>query len=132
MIKVKRIHDAPSHDDGFRILVDRLWPRGIKKGRAHVDLWLHQVAPSHDLREWFSHDPRKWGTFKARYEKELRGKKDWLDQVRDAERERDTVTLLFAARDRQRNNAVALKQFLGKSVTRRTMPCLCPDAGDHS
>jgi uncharacterized protein YeaO (DUF488 family) len=78
MIKIKRIYDKASEEDGLRILVDRLWPRGMSKGKAKVDLWLKEVAPSDDLRKWFSHDPQKWQEFKKRYGKELKDKQELL------------------------------------------------------
>jgi len=111
MLKVKRIYDSPSPDDGKRILVDRLWPRGIKKESAMIDEWLKDIAPSDKLREWFSHDPDKWLEFKNRYKKELKDKSDILERLRK-ESKTKTVTLLFSARDVEHNNAVVLKEMV--------------------
>lgn len=115
MIKVKRIYEQPEPEDGFRILVDRLWPRGLSKTQARVDLWLRDIAPSDRLRKWFAHDPKKWEKFKQRYRRELGGKKELVRRVRQAEKQSRTLTLLVAAKDEKRNNAVALKEALRKS-----------------
>jgi uncharacterized protein YeaO (DUF488 family) len=111
MIKLKRIYDQPSREDGFRVLVERLWPRGLSKDRAAVDLWLKEVAPSSELRKWFGHDPAKWVEFQRRYFKELAAKEDSLQQLRQKIRE-GTITFVYAARDEQHNAALALKRFL--------------------
>ncbi|SNB46936.1 DUF488 domain-containing protein [Geobacter sp. DSM 9736] len=111
MIEIKRIYDPPSPSDGLRILVDRLWPRGVRKDEALVDEWLKELAPSDELRKWFGHDPAKWEEFRGRYRRELAAHREILDRLkRDAEREK--VTLLFAAKDAEHNNAVVLKEFL--------------------
>lgn len=112
MIKIKRIYDQPAKEDGFRILVDRLWPRGISKEKAKVDLWLREIAPSNDLRKWFSHDPKKWEDFKIRYERELKGKQELLHKIKEAEKEKGIVTILYSARDKEHNNAVVLNAIL--------------------
>ena len=112
MIKMKRIYDQPAKEDGFRILVDRLWPRGISKEKVKVDLWLREIAPSNDLRKWFSHDPKKWGDFKIRYERELKGKQELLHKIKEAEKEKGIVTILYSARDEEHNNAVVLNAVL--------------------
>lgn len=114
MIRLKRIYETPAKQDGFRILVDRLWPRGLSKEKARVDLWLREIAPSDGLRKWFSHQPEKWTAFQSRYKAELRSKKALLKEIQKTEREKGTVTLLYAARDEERNNAVALRQLLRK------------------
>lgn len=111
MIKLKRVYESPSPDDGVRILVDRLWPRGLTKQRAAVDLWVKEVAPSTELRKWFAHDPAKWKQFQVRYRKELRGKKDSL-QVLKQKSKGHTVTLVYGARDEGHNEAVVLKRIL--------------------
>jgi uncharacterized protein YeaO (DUF488 family) len=111
MVKIKRIYDPPSKDDGRRILVDRLWPRGIKKDEARIDEWLKDIAPSDKLRKWFSHDPSKWQEFKRRYIDELKGKRELLERLR-AESKKGTITLLFAARDKEHNNAAVLKEVI--------------------
>jgi uncharacterized protein YeaO (DUF488 family) len=111
MILLKRAYDAPEEADGTRFLVDRLWPRGIKKEDLQLDGWLKEVAPSDDLRKRFGHDPDRWEAFQERYAKELDEKADALDPIRDAARQGD-VTLVFAAKDTEHNNAVALKAYL--------------------
>jgi uncharacterized protein YeaO (DUF488 family) len=114
MIKTKRIYESPAEEDGFRILVDRLWPRGVQKEKAKIDLWLKEIAPSDELRKWFSHDPEKWEEFKKKYAKELATKQELLNEIRQTEKEKGTVTLLYSARDTEHNNAVALKIILEK------------------
>jgi uncharacterized protein YeaO (DUF488 family) len=111
MIQLKRVYETPSRKDGVRILVDRLWPRGLTKERAAVKLWLKDVAPSTELRQWFGHDPAKWKQFQVRYRKELRGKKDALAVLKQ-ESEEHTVTLVYGARDEQHNEARVLKDIL--------------------
>jgi uncharacterized protein YeaO (DUF488 family) len=110
MIRVKRVYEKPTRDDGFRVLVDRLWPRGLTKERAALSLWLKNVAPSAELRRWFGHDPARWKGFQARYRKELAGRKEALKLLRQKARER-TVTLLYGARD-EHNEARVLKKVL--------------------
>jgi len=111
LIKTKRIYEAPAADDGFRILVDRLWPRGMKKDGAPIDLWLKEIAPSEALRQWFGHDPARWAEFKKRYFAELRNKQDLVALLRQHTRA-GAVTLLYSAKDEKHNNAVALMEFL--------------------
>jgi uncharacterized protein YeaO (DUF488 family) len=111
MIKIKRVYDPPSSRDGLRILVDRLWPRGLTKERAAVDLWLKEVAPSTELRKWFGHDPDKWKQFQLRYRKELKEKKDSITLLKQKSNVR-TVTLLYGARDEEHNEALVLKKIL--------------------
>lgn len=112
MIRVKRVYEPPSAGDGTRVLVDRLWPRGLSKERAAVHLWLKEVAPSAGLREWFGHDPARWEEFRRLYRLELSGKPDLLRTLREKEKE-GTLTLVYAARDEARNNAIVLKELLG-------------------
>jgi uncharacterized protein YeaO (DUF488 family) len=112
MIRVKRVYDPPSADDGLRVLVDRLWPRGLSKERASVSLWLKEIAPSAELREWFGHDPARWEEFRRRYRFELSGKPDLLRILGEKEQE-GTLTLVYAARDEARNNAIVLAELLG-------------------
>jgi len=114
MIIVKRIYDKPEKKDDFRILVDRLWPRGLSKKEAKVDLWLKEIAPSDKLRKWFSHDPEKWGDFKKKYKHELKDKPELVQKINQIEKEEKTVTLLYSARDEEHNNAVVLKEYLKK------------------
>ena len=111
MLKVKRVYDPVAADDGKRILVDRLWPRGIKKEKAHIDEWLKEISPSNELRRWYSHDPAKWAEFKKRYKQEITGKEDLLKKIK-AEARKQTVTLLFSSKELERNNAHALKEML--------------------
>lgn len=110
-IKMKRVYEQPADGDGSRILVDRLWPRGLTKEKANIVLWLKEIAPSTELRKWFGHDPDKWRGFRQRYETELRNNKD-LIKVLAEKAKAGTITLVYAARDEQRNEAVVLKQFL--------------------
>jgi uncharacterized protein YeaO (DUF488 family) len=110
-IKVKRVYDDPSAKDGIRILVDRLWPRGLKKVPAKLDDWLKGIAPSDELRKWFGHDPDRWEEFKARYFHELERQNEAINKIKE-KASSSTVTLLFAARDETHNNAVALKEYL--------------------
>ena len=111
MIQLKRVYEKPSRQDGFRILVDRLWPRGLTKDRAAVDLWLKDVAPSTELRKWFGHDPEKWKEFQSRYRKELKEQKEALSLLKQKSQER-TVTLVYGARDQEHNEALVLKRLI--------------------
>ena len=111
MIKLKRVYEEPTKDDGFRILVERLWPRGHTKERASVDLWLKEVAPSSELRKWFGHDPAKWEEFRKRYRAELRQKKDAVSLLKQKSKE-VTITHVYAARDEEHNSAIVLKEIL--------------------
>ena len=111
MIKLKRAYEKPSRDDGSRILVERLWPRGLTKERAELDLWLKEVAPSPELRKWFGHDPAKWEQFQERYWKELEEKEEAVQLLKQKGKQ-GTVTLVYAARDEKHNGALALKRFL--------------------
>jgi uncharacterized protein YeaO (DUF488 family) len=110
-IRVKRVYEAPSPDDGMRVLVDRLWPRGLAREKARIDLWLKALAPSTELRKWFGHDPAKWAEFKQRYLQELQQQPAALADAIEAMGS-GPVTLLFAAREVRFNDAVALKEFL--------------------
>ncbi len=112
MIKIKRIYEAPEKNDGARVLVDRMWPRGMTKDKAKLDLWLKDIAPSDGLRKWFGHKEERWEEFQKRYLEELKGKKGPLEQLL-ALSKKGPVTLLYAAKDEDRNNAVVLKGRLG-------------------
>ena len=112
MIKIKRIYEKSSTGDGFRILVDRLWPRGISKNRADIGLWLREIAPSDELRKWFSHEPKKWDEFVKKYREELQAKGKLVEIIANAEKEKGTVTLVYSAKDVDHNNAVALFDYL--------------------
>jgi len=111
MIKLKRAYDKLSRDDGSRILVERLWPRGLTKQRAALDHWLKEIAPSPELRKSFGHDPAKWEQFQKRYWKELEEKTEAVQMLKQKSRQ-GTVTLVYAARDVEHNGALALKRFL--------------------
>jgi uncharacterized protein YeaO (DUF488 family) len=111
-VRIKRVYDPPSPGDGRRVLVDRLWPRGLKREAARIDLWLKEVAPSDELRRWFNHDPGRWSEFQKRYRAELRGNTDGIKTLRDFIRGAGPVTLLFAAKDAEHNNAVAPRDHL--------------------
>ncbi len=113
MVKIKRIYDPPSEDDGVRILVDRLWPRGISKEAAAIDEWERDIAPSDELRKWFSHDPAKWQEFRKRYVSELRKNPEVVSKLRTLAK-KGPLTLLFAAKDVAHNNAVVLRELIGK------------------
>lgn len=117
MIHLKRVYEEPAPEDGVRILVDRLWPRGLTKERAAVDLWLKDVAPSTELRQWFGHDPAKWKEFQVRYRKELQEKKDTLKLLKQKS-EKHTVTLVYGARDEEHNEALVLKKLLERRTTK--------------
>jgi uncharacterized protein YeaO (DUF488 family) len=113
-IKIKRAYEQPHKDDGLRILVDRLWPRGLTKEKARVDLWLKEIAPSTELRKWFAHDPDKWKRFRGRYGTELTHKHDLLRVLKQKARE-GPITLIYGARDENHNEALVLKDFLERS-----------------
>jgi uncharacterized protein YeaO (DUF488 family) len=112
-VAIKRAYEAPAPTDGTRVLVDRLWPRGLSKARAHVDLWLKDVAPSTELRQWYSHDPAKFAAFRARYlhELDVEPGRTALDQVRELAR-KGPVTLVFGARDVEHSEAAVLQEVL--------------------
>ncbi len=114
MIRIKRIYDAPSSNDGYRVLVDRLWPRGISKEKAGIDIWLKEAAPSDELRKWFNHEPQKWSVFKKKYFVELEDKQEILGPI--IEKHGKGVTLLYGAKDQDHNNAAALKEYLEKKM----------------
>lgn len=114
MLQVKRIYEPPSEADGYRVLVERLWPRGVSKERAQLSLWLKEVAPSPQLRQWYAHDPAKWNEFQKRYWAELEQATAAVEQLRQL-LQQGTLTLVYAARDEQRNSAVVLKAFLEQS-----------------
>jgi uncharacterized protein YeaO (DUF488 family) len=115
MIQVKRAYDEASKSDGPRFLVERLWPRGVKKENLQIDGWMKEVAPSTELRQWFHHEPEKWGEFRRRYFRELEKDPDqWQPLVRRAQRGR--VTLVYSAHDTEHNNAIALKEFLDAKI----------------
>lgn len=110
-IWLRRAYDGPGRQDGTRVLVDRIWPRGVRKDEAAIDLWLKDLAPSTELRRWFGHDPARWDEFRRRYHRELQGRPEALEQLRALARQ-GRVTLVYGARDQRHNNAVALKEYL--------------------
>lgn len=112
MITLKRIYDPYSSEDGYRVLVDRLWPRGVSKEKAYLDLWLKEIAPSTELRKWFGHDPKKWEDFEKRYKEELKSKEELIYQLKDLEKKHKHVTLLFGAKDIVHNEAIILQKML--------------------
>jgi uncharacterized protein YeaO (DUF488 family) len=120
-IQAKRVYEDPTHADGARFLVDRLWPRGVKKPALRLDGWLKDAAPSDPLRRWFAHDPVKWPEFCRRYFAELDARPDAVQPILDAAR-RGPVTLLFSASDAEHNNAVALREYLDTRLAKSAEP----------
>ncbi|MGH6974972.1 MAG: DUF488 domain-containing protein [Stellaceae bacterium] len=123
-VSLKRAYEPPSPRDGTRILVDRLWPRGVKKAKARIDLWLKDAAPSTALRKWFGHDPVRWSEFRRRYRAQLKGQPEAMAQLRALARQ-GRITLVFGARDERRNQAVVLRSLLvgrGAKRARRGVP----------
>lgn len=112
-LSMKRAYEEPAASDGKRILIDRLWPRGISKEKAHIDIWMKEIAPSTELRKWFGHDPEKWKEFQTRYEKELAANSELVESIRKMAK-RDTVTLVYSAKDEAHNDAVVLLAWLKK------------------
>jgi len=108
-VAIKRAYDAPDPKDGYRVLVDRLWPSGIKKENAEIDLWLKEVAPSTKLRTWFGHDPAKWEEFKKKYEDELKDNETW-EELQILAKAKAKITLVYAAKDEEHNQAVVLAE----------------------
>ena len=111
VINTKRVYEHLEESDGFRILVDRLWPRGIKKEEAHFDIWLKEIAPSNELRKWFNHEAGKWEDFKNKYKSELK-KSAALEELLALVKKHKVITLIYGAKDEERNQAVVLKEFL--------------------
>ena len=110
-IKIKRVYEKPEKGDGIRILVDRLWPRGLTKEKADIDLWLKEIAPSTELRKWFGHDPDKWNEFQKRYLKELKNNKEKIAVLKE-QIKRGLVTFVYGAKDEEHNEALVLKKWL--------------------
>ena len=113
MLKLKRIYVPAEPTDGYRVLVDRIWPRGVSKEKAGIDLWMKEIAPSDQLRKWFAHDTKRWIEFQRRYREELRAKAALTEQLRELEKTHRTVTLIYSARDDQYDQAVVLCAVLG-------------------
>jgi uncharacterized protein YeaO (DUF488 family) len=118
MINIKRVYESTARGDGQRILVERLWPRGMKKADLHAEAWMKEVAPSTELRQWFGHKVARWAEFQQRYKQELDANRDAWAPIRDASR-RGTVTLLYSAHDIEHNSALVLRDYLTKQQTRR-------------
>jgi uncharacterized protein YeaO (DUF488 family) len=112
IIKIERIYDNPKGGKSYRILVDRLWPRGLSKDKVRVDLWQKDIAPSNTLRKWFGHDERKWDEFKHKYFKELDKNNDAINTIIKTAQEQNSITLLYGSKEKRFNNAVALKEYL--------------------
>jgi uncharacterized protein YeaO (DUF488 family) len=113
-VRAKRAYDDPGDDDGYRVLIDRLWPRGVSKGAARLDEWARELAPSTELRRWFGHDPERFEESRVRYEAELASQREKLDELRRRAR-KGTVTLVYAARDTEHNDAVVLADVLRRN-----------------
>ena len=114
MVRIKRVYEPAAKEDGYRVLVDRLWPRGMKKEAAKVDLWMKDIAPTDQLRKSFHHEAMKWPDFEKKYRAELKEKEEWLAQLKMLEKEHRTLTLLFGARDPEHNQAAIIAKALGK------------------
>lgn len=113
-IAIKRVYEEPVPSDGARILVDRLWPRGVSKERAKLDLWLKDIAPSTELRQWFGHDPEKWAEFQEKYKIELADNNEPVAELKKIVKQNRTVTLLYAAKDEEHNEALVIANLLSK------------------
>jgi len=116
-VRIKRAYEPFAEEDGYRVLIDGLWPRGISKERLRADVWMRDLAPSAELRTWFGHDPARWAEFQKRYRKELAAKRELLDELCERARE-GTLTLLFSAKDEEHNNAVVVKEVLSRRLER--------------
>ena len=114
-VQIKRIYEPPETSDGFRVLVDRIWPRGMKKETAAIDVWMKEVAPSTDLRKWFNHEPEKWAAFSKAYKGELK-KSTMITELMQYIKKHKTITLLYSAKDEQHNQAVVLQQFINERL----------------
>jgi uncharacterized protein YeaO (DUF488 family) len=112
MIKIKRVYEKPAKEDGWRVLVDRLWPRGMTKEAAHLDAWMKDVAPSDALRKWFGHEPEKWTGFQRRYRSEVAKKNEMVAELKKMAKEHGTLTLIYGAKDEEHNEAVVLADIL--------------------
>lgn len=115
MVHIKRVYEPAAKEDGYRVLVDRLWPRGMKKEAAKIDLWMKEIAPSDQLRKSFHHEAMNWPVFQKKYQAELKTKREWLAQLKKLEREHGTLTLLFGARDPEHNQAAIIIKALKRN-----------------
>lgn len=129
-VKLKRAYAPPEADDGYRILVDRLWPRGLAKKSAHIDLWLKDIAPSSELRKWFDHDPKRWRSFRAKYFREIDSHRDALAVLLEHVR-KGPVTLVYGAREERYNDAVALNEYLSSRRTENQHDHSSRQSGDR-
>ncbi len=116
-VQIKRVYDAAAESDGYRVLVDRLWPRGLSKAKAHIDHWLKDIAPSTALRQWYHHDPEKWDEFRQRYFRELDDQPGGVEEITKLAHDRHVI-FVFSAKDETHNNAVALKEYMAKRGVR--------------
>lgn len=114
MIVIKRVYEPKNSADGYRVLVDRLWPRGLSKEKAAIDSWMKDIGPSNELRKWFNHDPAKWPEFKKRYHSELKSKAAMLDELKKLSEEHGRLTLLYGAHDKEHNQAVVIAERLAE------------------
>lgn len=112
MVKLKRIYEEPENSDGYRVLVDRLWPRGVSKVEAKLDLWLKDIAPSNELRQWFDHDPEKWSEFQRKYKLEIIDNESTFKELKSIIQKHKVVTLLYGAKNEEYNQAVVIKSLL--------------------
>lgn len=114
MIKLKRVYESYEKKDGYRVLVDRLWPRGVSKEKAHLNLWLKEIAPSTELRKWFNHDPKRWSDFKKKYKVEIKKNKETFTILKQIKKKHASVTILYGAKDEVHNEAIVLEELLSK------------------
>ena len=119
-IRIKRAYEDPDKADGRRVLVDRLWPRGLSKEKARVDIWMKEISPSTELRHWYGHDPNKWSEFKAKYAVELDANRSNVEELL-AEAQAETMTFLYSSKEQKLNNAVALKEYLEAIIPARAV-----------
>lgn len=112
-VQIKRVYEEPEKEDGYRILVDRVWPRGMTKEKASIDLWLKEIGPTTELRKWFGHDPDRWTEFEKRYKKELKNNKEVLAELKKQVKE-SKVTLIYSAKDEEHNQAVVIRKYLSE------------------
>ncbi len=115
MIRIKRVYDPPAPEDGYRILVDGMWPRGLKKSDLVINEWIREIAPSQELRKWYSHDPGKWPVFREKYFRELDSKESIVNRIRDIARN-NNITFVFSSKDSEISNAEALKEYMEKKL----------------
>ena len=120
-IVIERIYESFSHPGGYRVLVDRVWPRGVSKEKAHLDLWFKEIAPSTELRKWFNHDPVKWNEFKEKYENELNAMPEEVQKMRRLIKDHPDIILLYSAKDEEHNQAIVLRDYLANQTIKRSL-----------